>query len=139
MLRVMADPALSENIDPAMLADARVVKGVSPFELAAFQQMLRVLQSGQSIASWLEYFRDTEFAGLLEELEKDLIDLHLLELGELKPEFMEFWHGLLRQIHQAQAAAIVEKSKNQPLTNEEGAQLLHHQQALGTAPHGDNA
>ena len=139
MLRVMADPALSENIDPAMLADARVVKGVSAFELGAFQEMLRVLQSGQSIASWLEYFRDTEFAGLLEELEKDLIDLHLLELGELKPEFMEFWHGLLRQIHQAQAAAIVEKSKNQPLTNEEGAQLLHHQQALGTAPHGDNA
>jgi DNA primase len=139
MVRVMADPALAENVDVAMLADAPLVKDISPLELRAFQQQLGVLQSGQPIASWFEYFRDTEFAGLFEELEKDLIDLQLLDLGELRPEFVEFWQGLSRQIHHAQAAAIVEKSKIQPLTVEEGAQLLQHQQALGSTVSSDNA
>ncbi len=133
MLRVMADPALSGLVDETTLADAQLVKDLSAFELNAFQQQLRVLQSGQKIASWAEYFRATEFAALFEELEKDLIDLQLLDLSELQPEFLDFWKGLVRQIHQAQATSIAEKSKLQPLTVEEGAKLLEHQQAFGAA------
>ena len=128
MLRVMADPGLAEVIDAVALADAQLVPDISPFELGAFQQQLQILRDGQRITSWVEYFRDTEFATLFEELEKDLIDLQMLELSELKPEFLDFWAGLAQQINKARAGTIVEKSKVQRLTVEEGAQLISHRQ-----------
>ena len=90
------------------------------------------MQAGQKIASWVEYFRATDFESLFEELEKDLIDLPLLELSERKPEFLDFWTGLLRQIERARATIIVEKSKVQRLTVEEGAQLVNRQPAPGS-------
>ncbi len=140
MVRVMADSALAHAVDVAVLDGAEPVRDVAPLELKAFRQQLEVLRSGQVIASWGEYFRDTEFAGLFAELEKDLIDLQLLEVSELEPEFHDFWHGLLRQIHQAQATLISEKSRIQPLTVEEGARLLEHQQAwAGGGPKSDKA
>ena len=131
ILRVMADPGLAGVVDAAKLAEAQLVQDISPVELRAFRQQVQVLQEGQAIASWTEYFRGTEFEGLFEELEKELIDLQLLDLNELKPEFLDFWNGLLQQINRAQATTIVEKSRIQPLTVEEGAQFLKHQQALG--------
>ena len=133
MLRVMADPALAEAIDTATLADAHLVPDIPPFELGAFQQQLQILRDGQRITSWVEYFRDTEFATLFEELEKDLIDLQMLELAELKPEFLDFWAGLVQQINKSRAGIIVEKSKVQRLTVEEGAQLVSLRQPLDTS------
>lgn len=133
ILRVMADPSLSDIVDQAVLSEAQIVKDISGFELRAFQQQLQVLKSGQKIASWVEYFRGTEFESLFEELEKDLIDLQLLDICELKPEFLEFWVGVVRQVNRAQATEIAEKSKIQPLTVEERAKLLKHQQAFGNA------
>jgi hypothetical protein len=70
---------------------------------------------------------------LFEELEKDLIDLQMLDACQLKPEFLDFWAGVIRQVNQAQATALAEKSKIQPLTVEEGAKFRKHQQAFGNA------
>lgn len=133
ILRVMADPSLADMVDPAMLSEAQIVKDISDFELRAFQQQLQVLKSGQKIASWIEYFRGTEFESLFEELERDLIDLQILDSSELKPEFLEFLEGVVQQVNRAQATAIAEKSKIQPLTVEEGAKFLKHQRAFGNA------
>ena len=94
MLRVMAAPDLADMVDLALLADAQFIKETSTVELRAFQQQLEILKSGQQIANWAEYFRGTEFADLFEELEKDLLSPQLLDPGELKPEFLEFWQGL---------------------------------------------
>ena len=132
MLHVMAEPGLADLVDSATLAGAQLVPDISPLELRAFEQQLRVMQAGQKIASWVEYFRATDFESLFEELEKDLIDLPLLELSERKPEFLDFWTGLLRQIERARATIIVEKSKVQRLTVEEGAQLVNRQPAPGS-------
>ncbi len=131
MLRVMAAPELAEMVDLTMLADAQLVKGTSEFEVRAFQQQLQPLKNGQKIANWVEYFRNTEFEGLFEDLEKDLLSPQLVEAGELKPEFLEFWQGLVGQINRAQATLIAEKSRIQPLTVEEGAMLLKHHKAFG--------
>ena len=131
MLRVMAAPDLADMVDLAMLANAQFVKETSAIELRAFQQQIQVLKNGEQITNWAEYFRGTEFEGLYEELEKDLLSPQILDPAELKPEFQEFWQGLMRQINQAQATAIAEKSRIQPLTVEERANLLKHHQALG--------
>jgi hypothetical protein len=130
ILRIMAAPDLAAIIDPVVLADAQLVKGTSEVEFKALQQQIQTLKNGHKIANWVEYFRGTEFEGLFAELEKELLSPQILDPGELKSEFLEFWQGLLAQINRAQATAIAEKSRIQPLTVEEGAELLRHHQAI---------
>ena len=72
MLRVIAAPELAEIVDLSLLADAQLVKDTSMLELRAFQQQIQALKNGHTIVNWVEYFRDTEFSGLFEELERDL-------------------------------------------------------------------
>lgn len=98
---LVLDSSLGRLADRTQLVVEAAPDGGSQ-ELRALALLLETLETNPQLASFGEYFRDTEFAALFESLEAG--GLRWLEMGfgadELRAEFDGAWRGLLKEQQQ---------------------------------------
>ncbi len=107
---VMLDSGVARDIDLAALREiGKSGEGVS--ELRTLTALLDVATAGAAVVSWPEYFRESEHAALLKQIEPTLLRRQELNLSteELRVEFHDGWGNLLRQIEHGNDKENVEK------------------------------
>jgi len=118
---VIFHPEFAPLADRAALEPAQDVTGINQSELKTLVAVLDVAASGATVVNWPEYFRDSEHAELLRQVESGLLKRQEVDLSadEAKAEFGGGWAQLLEQIRRGQLTALNEKSKKQELTSED--------------------
>jgi DNA primase len=100
------------------IAPAFGLPGINQVELKALDLLLEMFEKDPHTASIAEYFRDSSYRGLFEEIESAVIFREEAQ-GEpevVRQEFEDGWRKLVRCIAVAEGRALDEKSKLAPLT-----------------------
>jgi hypothetical protein len=101
--------------------------------------LLELLEKDPTVSSVAEYFRDSSYRTLFEEIESAVILREEAQGGPevAKQEFEDGWRKLLRCIAVAEGRALDEKSKLAPLTAEEKSRYrMIHQMLTSSRPAG---
>jgi DNA primase len=118
---IMLHPEFALQVERAALETGDGVAGIDQPELKALAAVLEAAANGAAVANWPEYFRDSEHATLLGQIETGLLRRQELNLSadEVKAEFDDGWRQLLDQLRRGQWTALNEKSRKQELSSED--------------------
>ena len=107
---VMLHPEFARDVNPAALhgADEAAEDAAALKTLAA---LLDAAAAGNTVVNWPEYFRDTEHAGLLLQIEPDLLKRQDADWSEaeLRAEFSDGWRQLNQRIELARQSENIQK------------------------------
>ena len=117
----MLYPEFSRLVERAAIEPGRGVAAINQAELNAFIALLEAAARSEAVVNWPEYFRDSEHAELLSQIEPGLLRRHEDDWSpeEAKAEFTDGWAQLQELIRRGQLTALNEKSKKQELTSED--------------------
>ena len=118
---VMRHPEFSQLVERAALEPARGMAGVNQAELEAFVALLEAAGRGETVVNWPEYFRDSEHAALLCQIEPGFLERQddNWTLAEAQAEFTDGWGHLQQMIRRGQLIALNEKAKKQELSSDD--------------------
>jgi len=118
---LMLHSEFSQLVDRASLEPGRGVAAINQPEIAALSALLDAAAGGVTVVNWPEYFRGTEQADLLREIESGLLKRNEenWSADEAKAEFTGGWAQLMEMIRRGQLTALNEKAKKQELSVED--------------------
>ncbi len=129
---LVLDPSLQRFIDRSILQSTEAMPSIDPQEKEALEQLLKVLEQSDKPVHVGEFFRQTPMADFFLSVEMGVLRWQEQGLSpeQCESEFSGAWHQFVERVRRARLGRLLEKSRQNPWSEEDRAQFLLLQQPL---------